>query len=166
MVVVMGNISRYYLLFARRWLWLMIVCTLISGSATCLISTFLRPIYQATTYLLIDIGASTYPSVTESLQAVPTFAQLITIPAVLDPVTRRHPGLSTQDLLAAISVRPRANTQIIELSVQAGQPRLAADLANQISQSFVQYVNASEPETVRFIPATAPMLPTQPGPLQ
>ena len=162
----MGNISRYYLLFARRWLWLLIVCALISGGATYLISTFLRPIYQATTYLLIDVGASAHPSVTESLQAVPTFAQLITLPAVLNPVARRHPGLSVQDLLAAISVRPQTNTQIIELSAQAGQPQLAADLANQVSQTFVQYVNASAPDTVRFIPATVPVLPMQPRPWQ
>ncbi len=106
------------------------------------------------------------PSVTESLQAVPTFAQLITIPAVLDPVARQHPGLSTQDLQAAISVRPQANTQIIELSVQAAQPQEAADLANQVSQSFAQYVNVSAPDTIRFIPASVPALPVQPLPLQ
>lgn len=162
----MGNIFRHYLLLAKRWLWLLIVCTLMSGGATYLVSMFLRPVYQATTYLLIDVGASTRPSVTESLQAVPTFAQLITIPAVLDPVAERHPGLSSQDLLAAISVRPQANTQIIELSVQAAQPQEAANLANQVSQSFAQYVNASAPGTVRFIPATVPALPMQPRPLQ
>jgi capsular exopolysaccharide synthesis family protein len=166
MVVVMGNIFRYYLLLAKRWLWLLVVCVLVSGGATYLISTFLRPIYQATAYVLIDVGASTHPSVTESLQAVPTFAQLITIPAVLDPVAEQHPGLSAQDLLAAISVRPQTNTQIIELSVQAAQPKLAADLANQVSQSFAQYVNASAPGTVSFIPATVPSFPMQPRPLQ
>ncbi len=57
----MGNIFRYYLLLAKRWLWLLIVCTLISGGATYLVSTFLRPVYQATTYLLIDVGASVHP---------------------------------------------------------------------------------------------------------
>lgn len=162
----MGNIFRYYLLLAKRWFWLLTVCTLVSGGATCLISTYLRPVYQATAYLLINVGASAYPSVTESLQAVPTFAQLITIPAVLDPVAERHSGLSAQDLLAAISVKPQTNTQIIELSVQAAQPGVAADLANQVSQSFAQYVNTSAPGTVRFIPAMIPALPMQPRPLQ
>jgi polysaccharide biosynthesis transport protein len=167
-MVVMGNIFRYYVLLAKRWAWMLVAGIIISGSATYLISTFLRPIYQASAYLIVNIGTSSNPSVTESLQAVPTFAQLITTPTVLGPVIKQHPGLSMQNLLSMISVKPQINTQIIELDVQASNPRLAADLANQVSQSFAQYEDyeTASQGKVEIIPAQEPSLPAQPRPLE
>src|SRR5258707_12190389 len=165
-MVVMANFLRYYMLLAKRWMWMMVVCAIVCGSATYLISSFLRPVYQTSAYLIINVGASTHPSISDSLQAVPTFAQLITIPTVLDPVVAQHPGLSSQDLLAMLAVRPQTNTQIIELDVQAASPQLAAQLANQVSQSFAHYANANAPGTVQIIPASAPAFPAQPRPLQ
>ncbi|MGH2506059.1 MAG: polysaccharide biosynthesis tyrosine autokinase, partial [Ktedonobacteraceae bacterium] len=132
--------------------------------ATYLLSTMLRPVYQASTYLIITIGASTHLSITDSLQAVPTFAQLITTPSVLAPVVAQHPGMRTQDLLAMLTIKPQANTQIIELDIQAASPGLAAELANQVSQSFTQYANTGAPGTVHFISAQASAIPIQPRP--
>lgn len=162
----MGNLFRYYTLLAKRWMWMFVVCAIICSGATYLVSSFLRPMYQASAYLIVDIGATAHPSISDSLQAVPTFAQLITIPTVLDPVVARHPGLSSQDLLSMLAVKPQTNTQIIELDVQAANPQLAADLANQVSQSFAHYANANSSGTVRIIPASAPAFPAQPRPLQ
>lgn len=162
----MGNIFRYYALLAKRWMWMLVVCALLCGGATYLISSFLRPVYQASAYLIINVGSSAHLSVTDSLQAVPTFAQLVTIPTVLGPVVADHPGMSVPDLISMVSVKPQTNTQIIELDVRAGGAQLAADLANQVSQSFAQYANAGSPGTVRVIPATVPALPEQPRPLQ
>lgn len=161
----MGNIFKYYTLLARRWMWMLLVGALVCGGATYLASTFLRPVYQASAYVIINVGAP-HPSVTESLQAVPTFAQLITIPAVLDPVVEQHPGMSMQELLAMISIKPQTNTQIIELDVQADNPSLAAELANQVSRSFEQYANTAASAPVGLISATTPTLPAQPRPLQ
>ncbi|HEY3991853.1 MAG TPA: polysaccharide biosynthesis tyrosine autokinase [Ktedonobacteraceae bacterium] len=162
----MGNLFRYYTLLAKRWMWMFVVCAIVCSSATYLISSFLRPVYQASAYLIIDVGASAHPSISDSLQAVPTFAQLITIPTVLDPVIVQHPGLSLQDLLSMLSVKPQTNTQIIELDIQAVNPQLAAELANQVSQSFARYANANAPGTVQIIPASVPTFPAQPRPLQ
>jgi capsular exopolysaccharide synthesis family protein len=162
----MGNLFRYYTFLGKRWMWMFVLCALVCSGATYLISSFLRPVYQASAYLIIDVGASTHPSISDSLQAVPTFAQLITIPTVLNPVVAQHPGMSVQDLLTMIAVKPQTNTQIIELDVQAANPRLAADLANQVSQSFARYANANTPGTVQIIPASPPTFPAQPRPLQ
>ena len=162
----MGNLFRYYTLLAKRWMWMLIACALVCSSGTYLISSFLRPVYQASAYLVIDVGASAHPSISDSLQAVPTFAQLITIPTVLDPVVAQHPGLGLQDLLSMLTVKPQTNTQIIELDIQAGNPQLAAELANQVSQSFARYANATTPGTIQIIPASTPAFPTQPRPLQ
>lgn len=162
----MGNFFRYYVLLAQRWMWLFVVCALVCSGGTYLISSFLRPVYQASAYLVITVGAVTHPNISDSLQAVPTFAQLVTIPTVLDPVVAQHPGLSSQDLLAMLAVKPQTNTQIIELDIQAADPRLAADLVNQVSRSFAHYADASAQGTVQIIPASVPAFPVQPRPLQ
>ncbi len=162
----MGNTLRYALVLVKRWIGLLVAGALVCGGATYGISMLLRPVYQASTYLIIDIGASTHPSITESLQAVPTFAQLITTPAVLAPVVAQHPGMDMQDLQAMLTIKPQANTQIIELDVQADSPGLAAELANQVSQSFAQYANTGAPGTVRFMPAQTAAQPVQPRPLE
>lgn len=162
----MGNTLGYALLLVKRWIWMLVVGALVCGCVTYGISTLLRPVYQASTYLIIDIGSSTHPSITESLQAVPTFAQLITTPSVLNPVVAQHPGMSMQALQAMLTVKLQANTQIIELDVQADSPALAAELANQVSQSFAQYTNTDAPGTVRFMPAQTPAEPLQPRPLE
>ncbi|HEU5382644.1 MAG TPA: polysaccharide biosynthesis tyrosine autokinase [Ktedonobacteraceae bacterium] len=162
----MGNTFKHMVLITRHWIWLFVAGAVLCGSAAYAISTFVRPVYQASAYLIINIGTSTHPSITESLQAVPTFAQLITTPAVLAPVVAQHPGMNMQDLLAMLTVKPQANTQIIELDVQAGNPRLAAELANQVSQSFAQYANSSAPDTVQLMLAQTPALPAQPRPLE
>lgn len=162
----MGNLFRYYTFLAKRWMWMFVLCALICSGATYLISSFLRPVYQASAYLIIDVGASAHPSISDSLQAVPTFAQLITIPTVLEPVVAQHPDLNAQDLRAMMAVKPQTNTQIIELDMQAANPQLAADLANQVSQSFARYANTNTPGTVQIIPASPPAFPAQPRPLQ
>ncbi len=162
--MLMGNRVKYAILLVKRWMWLFVVGALVCGGATYFISTLLRPVYQASTYLIVTIGASTHPSVTDSLQAVPTFAQLITTPSVLTPVVEQHPGMSIQDLLAMLSIKPQANTQIIELDIQAGSAALATELANQVSQSFAQYANTGAPGTIRFMPAQTSAQPIQPRP--
>lgn len=162
--MMMGNRMKYAVILVKRWMWMFVMGALVCGGATYFISTLLRPVYQASTYLIVTIGASTHPSVTDSLQAVPTFAQLITTPSVLTPVVEQHPGMSMQDLLAMLSIKPQANTQIIELDIQADSPALATELANQISQSFFQYANTGAPGTVRFMPAQTSAQPIQPRP--
>lgn len=160
----MGNQFKYAVLLTKRWVWLFVMGALMCGGTTYVLSMLSRPVYQASTYLIITIGAAAHPSVTDSLQAVPTFAQLITTPSVLDPVVAQHPGMRTQDLLAMLTIKPQANTQIIELDVQASSPSLAATLANQVSQSFAQYANTGAFGTVRYIPAQASVVPIQPRP--
>lgn len=162
----MGNTLKSSVFVAKRWIWMFVSAAVICGGATYLLSTFLRPVYQASAYVIVDIGDAAHPNITESLQAVPTFAQLITTPAVLNPVIAQHPGMNMQDLLAMLTVKPQTNTQIIELDVQAGNPRLAAELANQVSQSFAQYANSGTPNTVQLMLAQIPSRPAQPRPLE
>lgn len=142
---------------------MLVLGAILCGSATYLVSTFLRPTYRASAYLIVDVGASTQSSIAEHLQAVPGFVQLITTPAVLNPVVLLHPGMTVQDIMPMLSVKQQSDTQVIELDVQASDPHLAANLANQISQSFVRYANhgTNGENTAQIIPAMVPSLPAQ-----
>ncbi len=153
----MGNIFRYYVLLVKRWVWMLLLGVIVCSSATYLVSTFLRPVYQASAFLIVDLGSSTPDGIAESQ----TLAHLMTTPVVLTPVVEQHAGMSMADLTAMLAVKPQADAQIIELDVQAQNPYLASELANQVSQSFARYANHQVAGSVQAIPAQVPALPSQ-----
>src|SRR3989442_1675863 len=82
------------------------------------ISKFDHPVYQASATFFLNVGE--FPV---SVQAVPTYAQLLTSPPVLDPVVERHAGLTLDQLRAMITVKPQPNTALIELDVENTNPQ-------------------------------------------
>jgi capsular exopolysaccharide synthesis family protein len=112
------------------------------------------------------MGSSNPNNVPTSIAAVPTYAQLLTNPLVLDPVVAMHGGMTLKQLNAMITVKPQSNSQLIELDVQNGNPQLAMQLANEISQSFAQYANSQLPGNVQILPAQLPTDPIKPNPRQ
>jgi capsular exopolysaccharide synthesis family protein len=113
------------------------------------------------------MGTSTtppYESTTSSLAALPTYAQLLTNPIVLNRVVAQNKGLTLKQLNAMLTVKPQPNTQIIELDVQSTDPQLAMQLANEISLSFSLYVDTqTQPlATVQVLPAQLPTEPVSP----
>jgi capsular exopolysaccharide synthesis family protein len=74
--------------------------------------------------------------------------------------------MTLDQLNSMIASKPESNTQLIELDVQNGDPNLAAELANEICNSFTQYANSQMPVTVQILPAVAPTAPIKPKPLQ
>src|SRR5258706_3625026 len=73
-------------------------------------------------------------------------------------------GLNTLQLNAMMTVKPQTNTQLIELDVQNNDPHLAAQLANEVGQSFIKYANSQLPGTVQMLPAQVPGEPIKPQP--
>src|SRR5947209_1930315 len=110
----MKDLLSYYTLLAKRWAWMVILGTVICASVSYGISKITHPVYQASAILILNVGASTsaYENFTVSVQAVPTYVQLLTSPDVLDPIVERHPGLTREQLTAMIIVRPQPNTPI------------------------------------------------------
>lgn len=164
----MKNPLSYYTLLARRWAWVVILGIVICGGATFIVSKKEHPVYQASTTLIVNLAASqsAVGDFTGSVQAVPTYAQLLTSPSVLGSVTALHRGMTIQQLSAMITVKPQANTQLIELDVENSNPKLAMQLANEISQSFAQFSNAQLPATIQILPAQEPRAPIRPNVLQ
>lgn len=163
----MHLLDRYKLL-AKRWTWLILLGVIFCGCTTFLVSMFIPPSYQASATLIVNLDSSPSSSdnITASELAVPTYAQLIATAAVLGPVAARHPGMTVQQLNAMLVVNPQSNTQLIVLDVQHNNPHLAMQLANEISQSFVQFAQGRLAGAITFVAATLPTRPIGPTALQ
>ena len=160
----MNKSLSYYTMLARRWAWMIVLGIVICSGATFTISKLTHPVYQASATLILNLGttASAYDNVNASLQAVPTYAQLVMSPEVLTPVVARHPGLTLEQLGAMITVNTQPNTQLIVIDVENSDPQLAMQLANEVSQSFAAFANAQLPSSVLILPAQKPIEPIRP----
>lgn len=158
----MQNSLSRYILIVRRWVWMIILGIIICGGMTYAISKLAQPSYQASSTLILNActaQSSAYDCTTAGLEALPTYAQLITSPQVLNPVVARHPGLTLKQLMAMVSVKPQSNTLLTNVDVTNANPRLAAQLANEVSESFAQFSNTQLPGTVQVISAQVPTDP-------
>jgi succinoglycan biosynthesis transport protein ExoP len=136
----------------------------ICSSSTFLISKKLHPLYQASTTFILSLGTSpsAFDNLNASVEAVPTYAQLLTSEQVLGPVLAEHRGVTLTQLQSVMTVKPQTNTQLIEVDVEDNSPSLAMQLANEIGQSFAQFVNTRLPGTVDILPAQLPTTPVSP----
>lgn len=163
----MQDLLRRYVTLARRWAWLVILGIVLCCGAGYVVSTLLPPVYQASATLIISEKSSDSASdnVYASELAALTYAQLLTNPAVLEPVVAQHPGITLQQLNAMISVNTQSNTQLIELDVKNEDSHLATQLGDEISQSFERFSQTELPITVHIVPAKIPTTPISPSPL-
>ncbi len=164
----MQNTLSYFMLLAKRWWWLVALGIVLCGGTTYVISKKTHSVYRATATLIVNFqtSPSSYDSITAGVEAVPTYAQLLTSPTVLQPVLALHPGMRLKELNAMITVTPKPNSQLIELDVENTNPTLAMNLANEISNQFVQYVNPQLTASVQPVYAVLPVDPVRPKPLQ
>jgi capsular exopolysaccharide synthesis family protein len=155
-------------MLAKRWEWLIVLGIVICGGGTYIFSKLQRPVYQASAIIILTCGptnASPYDCTSASLEAIPTYAQLLNNAVVLNPIVAQHQGLTLNQLNAMLTVKPQSNTQIIELDVQNTNPQLAMQLANEVSSSFAKYINSQYTAYVQVLPAQLPTTPTSPKPL-
>ncbi|HZS78649.1 MAG TPA: polysaccharide biosynthesis tyrosine autokinase [Ktedonobacteraceae bacterium] len=164
----MQNPLSRYLLILKRWVWMIVLGIVICSGVSYAITKVVRPNYQASATLILNVctaQSSAYDCTTAGLEAVPTYAQLVTNSQVLNPVVARHHGLTLKQLAAMIAVKPQSNTLLMEIDVTNSDPNLAAQLANEVSQSFAQFSNTQLPGTVQVIPAQVPTDPVGLKPL-
>ena len=132
------ELRRYASIF-WKWLWLIVLGTVVAGGTAFLTSRRMTPVYEATATLLIQQAASTgltYTDIMTSERLAKTYAELLTKSAVLDAAAER---LGMQRIGSdSVSVEPVRDTQIIELKAEHTVPRLAAEIANTIPLVFIE----------------------------
>ncbi|MCD6291040.1 MAG: protein tyrosine kinase, partial [Anaerolineae bacterium] len=134
---------RQYFAIIWRWLWLILLSTILAGGTAFLVSRHMAPVYQASTTLLIsqarNPGVTDYTSILTSERLARTYANLLTKRPVLEEVSRRL-GIQTEDgtLPATINVQPIRDTQLIKVNVESTDPRLAMEVANTLPTVFIE----------------------------
>lgn len=116
----------------------LIVGLLLGVALGLLVSIIQRPVYEATTKILVSqtrqqSNADVLPLSTDQL--VTTYLQLVKTQPVLDDASSQ---LNTKIKAESIQVAVISNTQIIQVKVQDSDARRAADIANALFQILVQ----------------------------
>ena len=155
----------YFLSLARRRFWLVILGIVVCGSGTYVFSKHEKPIYQATAVIVINALPTSSNDTLSKVALAPTYAQIVANPGVLQPVLNMHAGMTLQQLDEKLTVLAEPNTQLVDVTIQDSDPQEAAQLANQIGQSFVHYASSQFPGTVQLLPAQVPDVPIKPKPL-
>ena len=132
---------RQYAQLVRKWLWLIIVCTLAAGGSAYFISKNSTPIYQASATLLVSEASNPtnttgYAEVLTSERLARTYASLLTGWQVLD-ATASQLGVRPEALRGAVTVTPVRDTQLLTVRVESPDPRLAAEIANTLPSVFI-----------------------------
>ncbi len=136
------SLKELFLTLKKR-LSLIAVITILAVTMSGLISYFyLTPIYQASTQILVnqskdDQNTYNYNEVQTNLQLINTYNVIIKSPAILDLVIDDlNLDITTNQLNSKINVQSEQNSQVVNISVQDSDPKLAADIANKTATIF------------------------------
>ncbi|WHY77388.1 Wzz/FepE/Etk N-terminal domain-containing protein [Neobacillus sp. WH10] len=115
------------------------IAVLISGVVSYF---FLTPVYQASTQLLVnqsknEQSAYQYNEVQTNLQLINTYNVIIKSPAILELVIKELKlDMSYSELNEKITVGNETNSQVVNLSVQDTNAKMAAKIANKTAEVF------------------------------
>ena len=141
---------RQYWHLIRRWLWLVVLGALVSGSLAYVISRNTRPVYQASTTLLIAPGSAqaldSYSTLIASERLASTYAQLLQSAPVMEETYRRLQAMKAEgqpvgdlDTSFSLSAIPVRDTQLLQVSVTGTDPTLIAAAANALVEGFIEW---------------------------
>lgn len=132
---------RRYAGLALKWLWLLVLGTLVAGGVAYQVSRVQAPVYQAQLQLMVNQTQSAngpdYSSVLASQNLTQTYAQLITSKRVLDAAYQKV-GLGATDQTSTATAQVVRSTQLVSLSVEDTNPQRARDVATAIAEVFIQ----------------------------
>lgn len=162
---------RQYLQIVRKWLWLIILGTLLAGGVAYGVSSQATPVYGATTTLLIRTssdGRDTHGTMLVNQYLAATYRELLTKRPIIEAA-----GLNLDlapsaidELVTRVRVWVVPNTSLVRLAVEHSDPRLAMELANEIVSVFVQAQRESgrgDSKDISVVePASQPAAPVAP----
>lgn len=132
---------REYVGLIRKWLWLILLCTLLAGAIAYFVSKNMTPIYEASSTLRVNQASNpattvAYADVLTSERLARTYATLLTSRPVLEETASRL-GIELDGLADTVSVTPVRDTLLLEVKVEGPDSKLIADIANVLPQVFI-----------------------------
>ncbi|MDT0185092.1 polysaccharide biosynthesis tyrosine autokinase [Microbacterium sp. ARD31] len=173
------QLRDYVALLRRNWV-IVVAWTVIGGSVGALVALTSPTTYQSTSQLYVSVrnsGAAwdLAQSTSYARQAVTSYARVVPTSIVLDPVIDDL-GLdvTARQLATQVTASAPLDTQLISITVTDGNPSLAAQLANAISDSFASSVTTrleaptgarsdSQVRVETISPAKVPTAPSAPN---
>jgi capsular exopolysaccharide synthesis family protein len=138
---------RWLLAVIRRWLWMIILCTILGLGGAYGINRYMPPVYTASSTLLVQAAVTDFQAVMTSERLAATYSQLLKESTVLEMVIQQL-GLreSPAALASKLTVNPIPDTQLIRVSVVHTNAALAAQIANALTETFAQQVEVFQTE--------------------
>ncbi len=132
---------KQYASILWRWLWLIVLGAVLAGATAYITSRLTTPVYAASATLLINQASSgqvsDYTAILTSDRLAQTYSKMLIGRPVLDEaIASSKLSLTAEELSKRVQVTLVQNTQLIKLTVESEDPRLAALLANQIPEIF------------------------------
>jgi capsular exopolysaccharide synthesis family protein len=134
---------KQYLQIVWKWRWLIVLCTLLAAVVSYGVSSIMPPVYRASTSLLIRseaVGGDDYGTIMVNQHLAATYTELMTKRPIVEAAGLNlglAPSTITR-LMTKVQIWVVPNTSVIRLTVEDTDPRLAAELANEIVSVFVQ----------------------------
>ena len=147
-----------YLRGFRKWIWLILVATVVGGGASLIIHTQQPSIYQAETTIAIGRYIETpNPNSAEirtGMDLAQTYAQLVTTFNILQAtIDNLNLPLASDALKRQIDVHIVTGTSLLVITVQYSDPVLTADIANSLAEQLIANspTNLTEEQTRQLV---------------
>ena len=138
------------LTFIRRWVWLLLLATLLAGVVGYIASVQIPKVYEGSVKLLVTPGQagngmSNYNDVLAGERLTRTYSEVLkTEPVVAEAARRANIDQSYESLVPFVSVSPVRDTQLVQITTRASDPVTAANFANQLANVFIEQTQASQ----------------------
>lgn len=144
------DLRDYFNVIRKRIWWItgfVLAITILTG----LYSKFIiEPVYQASTKIIVNRSTSNVSisqqlnsdEVNTNIRLINTYKEIIKTPAILDKVVEKHPefGLTSDQLMGKIKVNSVNDTQVMTVIVSDTSYKLAAQIANAVSEVFKEEI--------------------------
>jgi polysaccharide biosynthesis transport protein len=130
---------KHFIILLKRWYWLIILGIVIGAAGGIVFSRIQTPIYESSAKILVMRAPDQSNAVLAYLSPTElaiTFSQLITTQRVLDDLSNQM-GIKLNKSM--VQVQQVANSQIIQVSVQADDPNISAEIANGLVDTAARY---------------------------
>ncbi|WP_434798751.1 YveK family protein [Terrisporobacter vanillatitrophus] len=135
---------REYFFILKKKMWVIVLSAVICGVISGLVSFYvLTPVYEADTTLIVnkEVDETTQMTTSDDLNFVQklalTYGEIIKSRSVItSTINKLNLDMTYEELSEAVSITNVENTQIIKISVQHENPRVAATICNTIPQIF------------------------------
>lgn len=141
------DLNKIRITLRNNMWWILAIIVLTIASMFIYLNFVAIPIYQKSTQILVNQSENNQTNLIEAqtiqadLQLVNTYSTIISSPRILTKVQKNlNEKYSLQELTEMISVKNTTNSQIIDISVNHQDPRIATHIVNLVTEIFTEEI--------------------------